>query len=279
MSSLTIPFYNILKPSNNEIVLVKFTEHKKDYIDGNLQEYNCKLFLNYSDATKKRNITSWNKVVPLNESILAKVEDSNNLDNIIQVSLTYMYDQEENKKMNETFLKNHFLISYFKKLAHINNIDINILWKNIMYKIDNSRRETYEPDEMPTLYEYCNDEENNEEIKLLFKDTDYEIIINNFLEELNNNKKEKPKKIISEIEIISNGGVQNTKLLIQKALETIKFENTLKYISTPTFLFESNNINSTDDDHKKFIDFLIQEGQKMIPKIFVRFQKTYNIDL
>ena len=156
MTYLTIPFYNVLKPSNNEIVLVKFTEHKKEYIDGKLQEYNCNLFLNYSDATKKRNVTSWQKIVPLNESMIAKVEDANYTDDIVQVSLTYMYDAEKNNKMYETFLKNHFLMSYFKKLSHIKNIDINILWKNIMYKIDNLRRETYDYDEMPTLYEYCN---------------------------------------------------------------------------------------------------------------------------
>jgi translation initiation factor 2 alpha subunit (eIF-2alpha) len=278
MTSLTIPFYDVLKPSNNEIVLVKFTEHKKEYIDGYLLEYNCKLFLNYSDATKKRNVSSWQKIVPLNESMIAKVEDANYTDDIVQVSLTYMYDSEENKKMNETFLKNHFLVSYFKKIAHINNYDINILWKNIMYKIDILRRETYEGDEMPTLYEFCNNKEMTEEILLLFKDTEYEKTVINFLEELENNNKEKPKKIISEIEIISNGGVQNTKLLIEKALETIKFENTFKYKSTPTFLFESNNSNSTDIDHKKFIEYLIQEGQKMTPKTFVRSQKTYFID-
>ena len=178
--------------------------------------------------------------------------------------------------MHDAFLKNHFLVSYFKKLAHINNIDINVLWKNIMYKIDNLRRE-YE--EMPTLYEFCNNEEYKEEILLLFNDTEYENIVINFLKELEKYKKEKPQKIISEIEIISNGDIQNTKLLIEKALETIKFNNTFKYKSTPIFLFESNNSDSTDDDHKKFIGYLIQEGQKMTPKTFVRSQKTYYIDL
>ena len=36
MSNLEIPFYNILKPSNDEVVMVTFTEHKTEYIDGKL---------------------------------------------------------------------------------------------------------------------------------------------------------------------------------------------------------------------------------------------------
>lgn len=277
MSGLTIPFYDVLKPSNDEVVLVTFTEHKKDYIDGTLQEYPCSLFLNYSDATKKRNVSSWQKIVPLNKPMIAKVEDANYAEGIVQVSLSYMYDSEESKQMYDTFSKNSLLVSFFKKLAHFSGVDINVLWKDIMYKIDANRRNEYEPDDMPTLYNYCDEE--RDFVKSVFEETGHSNVLSKFVDELDNRKKEKPQKIVSQIEIISNGGVQNTKALIEKALTTIEFEHTMRYSTAPTFLFESKSSESSDDDHKKLVEFLTQEGQKMVPKSFVRCQSTTRVEL
>ena len=277
MSGLTIPFYDVLKPSNDEVVLVTFTEHKKDYIDGKLQEYPCSLFLNYSDATKKRNVSSWQKIVPLNKQMIAKVEDANYAADIVRVSLSYMYDSEESKQMYDTFSKNSLLISFFKKLAYFSEVDINVLWKEIMYKIDANRRDEYDPDDMPTLYNYCDEE--RDFVQSVFEETGHSNVLSKFFDELDNRKKEKPQKIVSQIEIISNGGVQNTKALIEKALNTIEFEYTMRYSTAPTFLFESKSNESSDDDHKKLVEFLTQEGQKMVPKSFVRCQSTTRIEL
>jgi len=277
MSGLTIPFYDVLKPSNDEVVLVTFTEHKKDYIDGKLQEYPCSLFLNYSDATKKRNVSSWQKIVPLNKPMIAKVDDANYAEDIVRVSLSYIYDSEESKQMYDTFSKNSLLISFFKKLSHFSGVDINVLWKDIMYKVDANRRDEYEPDDMPTLYNYCDEE--RDFVQSVFEETGHSDVLAKFFEELDNRKKEKPQKIVSQIEIISNGGVQNTKALIEKALKTIEFEHTMKYSTAPTFLFESKSVDSSDEDHKKLVEFLTQEGQKMMPKSFVRCQSTVRVEL
>ena len=277
MSNLEIPFYNILKPSNDEVVMVTFTEHKKEYIDGKLVDYPCELFLNYSDATKKRNVNSWQKIVPLDKPMMAKVEDADYAENIVRVSLSYMYDSVENKELMETFSKNSQLISFFKRLSHFSGVDINTLWSSIMYKIDANRRKEYEPEDMPTLYNYCDQE--RDFIRSVFEGEDRNDIVDKFFELIDIKKKEKLQKIVSNVEIISNGGVQNTKLIIEKVLTALTFENCLKYSTAPIYLFESKSNESSEEDHKKFIEMLTHEGQKMVPKRFVRCQSTVRIDL
>lgn len=277
MSCLEIPFYDVLKPSNNEVVMVTFTEHKKEYIDGKLIDYPCQLFLNYSDATKKRKVSSWQKIVPLNKSMMAKVEDVDYADNIVRVSLSYMYDSNENEELMEIFSKNYQLISFFKKLSHFSGIPVNTLWSSIMYKIDANRRKEYESDDMPTLYNYCDQE--RDFVKSVFEQEGRNDVVDKFFEQIDLRKKEKPQKIVSNVEIISNGGIQNTKIIIEKVLATLTFENSFKYLSAPIYLFESKSDESSDEDHKKFIEMLTQEGQKMVPKSFVRCQSTVRVDL
>ena len=272
MSNLTIPFYQRLKPQDGEIVSVTFTEHKDSYIDGILNEYNCRLFLNHSDATKKRKVSSWNQIVPLNKPTVAKVENSSygnsteTGEQIVQISLTYIRD-ENNDTLAEQFTKNTMLISFFKKLAYYSKIDINLLWEDVMYKIDEQRFN--EQDDRPNLFDYCNIKRDTVVIDA-FKQKDYNILYNIFIEQLDKAIREKPQKIVSQIEIISNGGVQNTINLIKKAVNTIKFPYTMKYTTAPIFQFETMSDTSSKEDHQKFIQFLIQEGQKMDPKTFVR---------
>ena len=110
MSNLDCPFYNLLKPSNDEIVLVTFTTYKESHIEGRLVEYNNNIFMNYSDATKKRNVSKWKKIVPLNKPMVAKIV--NNDSDIIQVSLSYLQDNLDNKQHMEQFTKNNQLISF-----------------------------------------------------------------------------------------------------------------------------------------------------------------------
>jgi hypothetical protein len=277
MSSLEIPFYDVLKPSNDEVIMVNFTEHKKEYINGKLIDYPCDLFLNYSDATKKRKVTSWQKIVPLNKPMMAKVEDVDYAENIVRVSLSYMYDSDENKALMEAFSKNSQLISFFKRLSHFSGVDINILWSDIMYKIDANRRKEYDGEDMPTLYNYCDQE--RDFIRSIFEQVGRIDVVDKFFEQIDIKKKEKPQKIVSNVEIISNGGVQNTKLIIEKVLATLNFENCLKYSTAPIYLFETKSCESSEEDHKKFIEMLAQEGQKMVPKSFVRCQSTVRIDL
>ena len=105
MLKLECPFYEINKPSNTEVVLVTFTNRGKSFFDGKLEEYNCNAFLNFSDATKKRTVTSWNKIVPLDKVMFACVDDSEYSKDIVQVSLIddkekELIDKEVHKSKN-----------------------------------------------------------------------------------------------------------------------------------------------------------------------------------
>jgi translation initiation factor 2 alpha subunit (eIF-2alpha) len=267
MAFLNCSFYELLKPPIDEIVLVKFHLYDEMNIKGQLDEYNNTVFLNYSDATRKRSVSSWKKIVLLNVQTIAKVE--NNDSDIIQVSLSFLTENTNNKENMEQFNKNKQLIKIFKKLSIIESKDMTELWKSIIYLIDKHRREEYEPKDMPCLLDYCINEQKF--VKSIFKESIYNDIYPKFIELLDKiESKEKSYRIISKIEIVSPGGIQNTKELLNKAIQTIKFNYSLVYDTAPTFKFESKSIESSDDDHKSFIKFLETEGQKLNPKTFVR---------
>lgn len=61
MAYLNCSFYELLKPPIDEIVLVEFNTYEEMNIKGKLVEYNNAVFLNYSDATRKRSVSSWKK--------------------------------------------------------------------------------------------------------------------------------------------------------------------------------------------------------------------------
>jgi translation initiation factor 2 alpha subunit (eIF-2alpha) len=271
MSNLECPFYELLKPDNDELVLVTFTAYKDSHIEGKLVDYSNEVFLNYADATKKRSVSSWKKIVPLNKPMVAKVEDNNS--DVIQVSLSYIYDSanDDNSHM-EAFVKNTQLISFFKKLSIVGKRNMTELWKAVMYTIDENRRDEYEPEDLPCLLDYCNDE--REFVESVFDESGNSDLYPKFIELLDNLSKEKPYKIVSKIEIISNGGIKNTIQLFKKAIESIDYNYSLKYDTAPTFLFESNSVESSDEDHTKLVKFLEAEGQKLNPKTFVRCVAT-----
>ena len=273
MAFLNCSFYELLKPPIDDIVLVEFNTYEEMNIKGKLVEYNNTVFLNYSDATRKRSVSSWKKIVPLNTQTIAKVE--NNDSDIIQVSLSFLTENTNSKENMEQFNKNKQLIKIFKKLSIIESHDMTELWKSIIYPIDKHRRHEYEPKDMPCLLDYCNNE--HKFVESIFKESIYNDIYPKFIELLDNLTKEKPYRIISKIEIVSPGGIQNTKDLINKAIQTIKFNYSLVYDTAPTFKFESNSIESSDDDHKNFIKFLETEVQKLNPKTFVRCNSIVHI--
>ncbi len=270
MSNLLCTFYDLLKPSSGEVVLVTFTAYKDSHIEGKLVEYTNDVFMNYSDATKKRSVASWKKIVPLDKPMIAVVEDNDS--DIIQVSLSYLNDDAQNAALMDQFNKNNLLISFFKKLSILGKKDITDLWKAIIYPIDEHRRDEYDPENMPCLFDYCNEE--REFVESVFDDSGNSEIYSKFIELLDNVTKEKAHKIVSKIEIISNGGIKNTMELFRKAVETIDFNYTLRYDTAPTFLFESSSVESSEEDHTKFVKFLETEGQKLNPKTFVRCIQT-----
>jgi translation initiation factor 2 alpha subunit (eIF-2alpha) len=268
MAFLNCSFYELLKPTIDEIVLVEFNTYEEMNIKGKLVEYNNDVFLNYSDATRKRSVSNWKKIVPLNTQTIAKVE--NNDSDIIQVSLSFLTEN------TEQFNKNKQLIKIFKKLSIIESKDMTELWKSIIYPIDKHRRQEYEAKDIPCLLDYCNNEQYF--IESIFKESIYYDIYPKFIELLDKiDSKEKPYRIISKIDIVSPGGIQNTKEILNKAIQTINFNYSLVYDTAPTFKFESSSIESSDDDHKSFIKFLETEGQKLNPKTFVRCNSIVHI--
>jgi len=271
--SLKCSFYELSKPSIDEKVLARFYNMDESHFNGKLEEYDKSIFLKLSDATKKRSVVSWKNIVPLNKPIIVKVE--NNDSDIIQVSLCYLNEDIDNKKNMEQFTKNNILISFFKKLSVIEKKDINELWKAIIYPIDKYRREEYESNDIPCLLDYCNDK--RDIVESIFKNSEYYDIYTKFIELLDNLSNKKSYRIITKFDIISNGGVKNTIDLFKKAIDTINFEYYLRYDSASSFIFESNSIESSDDDHQKLCKFLKTEGDNLNPKTFVRYVSTVHI--
>jgi len=255
MSNLQIPFYNIDKPSLGEIVLVVFTEKKDEttHFEGNLVEYNCKLFMNFADSTKKRR-ANFNKIVSLNKETFASVDEILD-DNIIKVSLRDV-DKDHAVEDNKT------LIKIFKDLSRKISKDINDLWKQVVYKLDEKRREE---DIESSLLNYCIEEK--EFLTSLFPEA------NELYELIDKYRKEKPYKIISKVEIVSTGEIGNTVTIIKKCLDNIKFPYTFKYETAPNYILESMSTESKVEEHDTFIELLKQEGLKMNPKTFVKCER------
>lgn len=256
MSNLKIPFYNIDKPSIGEIVLVMFTKINQEhsYFEGNLIEYPCNLHMNFADSTKKRN-ANFKKIVPLNKETFASVDEI--LDgNIIKVSLRDV-DKEYSFEDNKT------LLIIFKELSKKYKKDINDLWKEIIYKVDEKRQNEDKTD--VSLLNYCIEEK--EFTSTLSPET------NDLFELINKYKQGKPYKIISKIAIVSSGEINNTTTIIKKCLESITFPYTFKYETTPYYILESISTNSKVEEHDQFIELLKQEGDKMNPKTFVKCER------
>ena len=51
----------------------------------------------------------------------------------------------------------------------------------------------------------------------------------------------------------------------------------MKYESAPTYVFESNSLESSVEDHNKLIFTIKEEGQKYNPKTFVKFKYDVSI--
>jgi len=261
-----IPFYKH-KPTNNELVLAIFEKENDSYFEGKLLEYDSKIFLRKEDATRKKRVTSWNKIISLNKEMIVVV---NNLDfgnDTIQVSIIY----EEQEKFLENCKNNKKLISIIKSVAFYTDIPINDIWSSIIYVIDDKRRGEEYDEEIPTILQYCID--NMKELKEFFKDKPIflkiEEMINKFMEE-------KVFKIESSIGIISYGGIENTKKLIDKSLMNISCKYSLTYgyykkgqKSFPAYIFETSSEDSNADNHENFIKCLESNANnELIVKAF-----------
>jgi len=250
--SLTIPFYNVPKPSKDELVLVKFTTDGESHVNGILCEYNCKLYLNHSDVLKRKGKISWNQIVPKDKEIVVRVDDPHHAEDIVQVSLAYIYKSiDEYQSKLEPFIKNKQLLTIVNKLSIDISKDINTLWKDIIYKIDELRREETCDEIDNFLLDYCF--HNKDIVSSVINNDD---IFSKFWESISKIYEEKPEKIISVFQIVSNTGITSTMELFKNTFKDITYNFTFKYISKSKYQLESSSIDSKKENHKEIFDFM-----------------------
>ena len=243
-------FYSNENPKVGELVLVIFIERKESFFDAKLIEYNYRGIMNYQDATKKRKVNSWNKVVPLNKNMVASVDEVDDKLKIVQLSITYLGDifnedllpEQIQEKLLGTFSENRLLEGFIKSLCIVNKYKYDFIWTTLIYHLDKIR------DNDTTIWKYFCDNIDNldnwiielkldndiaNKIKVLY-DKRNEIIIN---------------KIVSRIGIISY---------------------TLKYDTAPYYIFETSSEDTTIEDHDYILNKIESESKKINDKIFIK---------
>jgi len=253
-------FYKNELPQINELVLVTFNNKTSNFFEGDLLEYECPCFMNFSDTSKKKRIISWNKILQLNKNIIAKVLNINK--NIIQVSILYLNEHiaENNddkltkkkynvqEKLMEFFNNNKKLYNFIQSFCIINKYNFENLWTTLIYRIDELRiKNKYKN----SLWEYFT--ENITRLNEIFIDISIDIDIINSLCLYYNDKKKTSLKIISRFGLISNDGIEITK----KILNTIN-KNKLKiyYDASSYYILETNSNSFTELNHLNFFDDL-----------------------
>jgi hypothetical protein len=261
---MDIPIYENKLPVIDENVLVIFTEYKDTYIEAELIEYSfydgvnlqkCQLkgMMIYEDATRKKKVYDWRKVLPLNKIMVAKIEEIFS-DTYVKLSTRYFNQNldptELKKELMKPFLDNKVLITTIKKICRNNNLDFNEFWIKVIYKITNEKRSD---DVNSSTLDYIS--ENEEVFKNTIKDNypeNYEKIIDEYKKQLSN----KNYKIESKFSLIAKRSVEDNIQLLKLVCDNNKWKFTLKYESTPNFILESSSENSTQENHNEFLQFL-----------------------
>lgn len=245
MTSFFQIYHNSI-PELNEIVLIKFTKKCNTHFEGELIEYNYNAIMSYNDATKKKKVYSWNKIIPLNKIILAKIENVIEESSIVQVSTAY--NNKDIKEEIKQFSDNKLLIALIKKICYLYKLDFIEFWESIIYPIDKKRK----MQNIDNLYNFFKDN-----IDLLSN------LINNKYENnkeiinfINDNIKVSTFKIKSRIGLISMNGLKTTLNTISELTKTQEWDYQFKYDTTPYYILESISDNSSVENHEEFINNL-----------------------
>jgi translation initiation factor 2 alpha subunit (eIF-2alpha) len=251
-------FYSNENPIINEIVLVQFTEKYDTYIKAKLIEYPYAAMMNYHDATKKKKVYSWNKIVPLNKNMVAKVEDIDTKSKIVQLSLAYI---DEKLNLISDFDDNRLLESFIKSLCIINKYNYQYIWTNFIYFIDKIRKEYNDiNNENKTIWKYFID--NIDDTLIHFPD-----ISDNVKTLCNKKLQETSYKVITKFGIISIKGIGLIQEIFKNILTDIDYTYTLKYDSAPNYIFETY----LQDYNEDFINKLKNEITKHESYVFLKF--------
>jgi translation initiation factor 2 alpha subunit (eIF-2alpha) len=275
----TFQYYSDNNPTEGELVLVQFTEKTDAFFDAKLLEYPYRGMMSFQDATKRRKVSSWNKIVPLNKDMVARVEEVDEDAHIVQLSIAYLDDgvpkdeatpEKIQEKLLMYFNDNKLMVNFIKSLCIIHKYEFNYVWTQLVHHIDVHRREyNDENDENISMWKYFCD--NFESLDDWVGETELDGSIAGQIRELYEKRTEvAPHKISSKIGIISLGGVNPTKDLLTKVLGKLDYKYSFRYDTTPYYHFESFSDDSSDQDHQKLIKELETESQKYTPKIFIK---------
>jgi len=275
-------YYSEANPIEGEIVLVQFTEKNDTFVKAVLLEYQYTGMMNYKDITKKRRVTSWNKYIQLNKNMVARVDEVDIDKKVVQLSLAFLDEgskDEKNaalvqEKLMVPFNENKVMENFIKSIC-IQNIDkklydYNSIWTTLIHHIDSLRRlHNDENDENLSIWKYFN--ENINSIDEWIESSKLDIIIGDTIKFMYHKKMDDIiHKIISKIGIISLGGIDSTKELLKIVLSNITFNYTIKYETTPYYIFESSSNDSSIELHTKFVEQLEKESSKFNPKVFIK---------
>ena len=273
-----INYYSIEHPEQGTLVLAIFNRQDNAFFGvlPQYEGYSC--IINYKDIVKKKKVYAWTKFISMDKLQVVQVEDVDINNKIVQVSMAYLADRfkedltrpELQKKLMEPFIENKRFESFIKSICIVNNFDFKNIWKSLVYHIDKLRRKSSDDNNcIPSLYTYfvTNFDDLDKWIEYCKLDESVKIAINEHYQKIS---KETPKKIISEIGIISLGGVSETKKLISNVLSQIKYDHSLHYDRTPFYLFESSTKDSDKNSHHKFVEALKTESAKFSPSIFIK---------
>jgi len=254
--------YNNSVPELNETVLIKFIKKLDTHFEGILLEYNYSAIMSYNDATKKKKVYCWNKIVPLNKIMLAKIEDIKEYNNNVQVSIAFNDNKTDLTEQLKPFNDNKVLISLIKKVCYKMKLNFDNFWVDIIHPIDKQRKE----EEENNLFEYF--KINNVLLTdlLIQKYENY----NDILTCINDNIHTTTHKITSKIGMISINGIHNTKKILEEILNIQTWNFTLKYDSAPFYILESYTSDSTLEDHQNIIELLKESAIKN--KIFFKIE-------
>ena len=258
MTSLRLYGHDL--PQEKAFVNFIFTSRDKDILNCYLLDYNLSVVMPHRFATLKRRIKSWNKITPLNKPLIGKVEEIGNDEySTIVISIAYIDKEDEKYKefVKEQINKNA-LLRFFTRYSFVNKLDLVKLWTNVIHPLDIARVETSDL----SLYEYI-----NQNLELI----NYDQVLYQYIKDsLNEHYNETNNKIISELGIVSIGGVENTRKLLNDTIKEINLEFEILVDSVPNYKLISNSPTINKEHHNDFINSLKEKSQYIKPPIYVK---------
>ena len=259
-----IRLYGHYLPNEKDLVNFIFTSRDKDILNCYLVDYNLPAVMPHRFATLKKKVKGWNKIAPLNKPLVGTVEEvgTDNPPTII-ISIAYINKEDSDyidftKKTNN----NNSLLSIFKKWSFSNgkNSDsfLKELWEKTIHPLDNIRTQSSDL----SLYDFINQNRN-----LINCDSDLYNFIITSLDEYN---REKNSKIISDIGIVSVGGIENTIELINETINETQLDINVLVDSVPNYKVVSDSVNINKANHSHFISILKEKSQKYNPPIYIK---------